>query len=503
MVERPTVPGRLAAAVDRSTAGGVEAFAIPAAFLVALVAGLVPLLAVGSGLPVVVLAIAAIGTYVGAILAMGVAFEGLCAALFVTTAFNVAATVPVPGLGGQAVSVVELLAVAVLVVLLAGDGRALLASFDRTRRLLLGAAAAFALWAVASGIVANGPAPSQALTFGLRQSRQCLLLVCTALLVRRTDPRTAVYPLVLGLAGALVFALDEAVSGAAGYLRFRPLGPTIQGLWPSPSLTAVPFDGSFLFEGGVLGQSRIAVGLAVVFLPLAVLVVTRHRRRIGLVPLALLAIIPVFASTSDAGVIALFAGIGCVGAFLLRERLRRDGFERAKRLVVPVSLCLGAVLALWATVVAVSGGGHLLFVQTNNVAVRLTQFRTAIEFALQYPLFGIGGGTNFDALTGKWVHNVFLATLAATGIPGGLAYAATVCTTAWLGVTHLWRRPASERWLWVGVCTAIGGYLVYAFWTVAFRWHALNAVVWVLMGVVIGTPSVRDRVGDAWPGSNP
>lgn len=487
---------RLRSALRRQVTGG-PVYASLAAFLVAWVVLVVPLGALAFGVPVRLLLVGGVVVYALSITALDLVFEGLCAALFVTAAFNARAFFDTSGALGVGIRLVDLLTLACLGWLLLDRG------FDRTwvrgtgRQVVVGCFSVFVLWTFLTAVVGNGPSSSTALEYGQRQLRYLLLLVTATVLVTETDPRSVLSPLALGTAGALAFAADEVFAGRAGYLvDFGFLGPVIERAWPSPSLTSFRTASTVLYEGGPIGHSRTMVGMAVVFVPLALAVATRSRRDVVLAGAGLLGLVTVVASSSHAGVVGLYGAVACVSVYWLSLALRDVGANRAAKLVGPVAVAAGSLALVWVAVAVAGGAERVLFVSTDNLDVRLAQYSRAVDLAARYPLFGVGGGRNVHALTGSVIHSLFFQQLAATGVTGFLAYVASQATATWLALQRLRRSLAEDGWLWAGVLGGMIGFYSYSFWVVAYWWDPINAVYWILVGVVVGTDPPTDQWGD-------
>jgi len=326
-------------------------------------------------------------------------------------------------------------------------------------------------------------------------------LVLAGVVVDRTDARSVLAPVAFALAGTLVFAVDEVFAGRGGYLvNFGTLGGDIAAVWPSPSLTTFARGGTILYEAGAFGQNRTMVGLAIVFIPLALAAATRSRRYVPLALASGLGLISVIASGSHAAIIGLYGGLLPVLVYVAYLAFDRAGMARARRLVVPVSV-LATVLAVAVALGATAAGyDRILFVRTNNLSIRLGQYQAAIDIVSRYPLFGVGGGRNVRLVANSVVHNLFLQHLAATGLPGGFAYLVSTGTATYVCLRRCLAGQASERWLWVGVLGGILGFYAYGFWVVAYRWELLNAAHWLLVGVVVGAgPCDMGRPAD-WLG---
>jgi len=481
----------------------VQAYTGLAALLTALLVFVVPAGAVLFDAPVRLLLVGAVVLYAMVSVATDGVFEGTFVAFVVVAVFNTRAPspVPLPGLSVHHHRVVVVLAVAVLV-LLYRRGALRWGWFDRPdRKLVVGGFAAFVVWAWVALLVGNGPERSGALWHVNVQLRYLLVLVLAGVVVDRTDARSVLAPVAFALAGTLVFAVDEVFAGRGGYLvNFGTLGGDIAAVWPSPSLTTFARGGTILYEAGAFGQNRTMVGLAIVFIPLALAAATRSRRYVPLALASGLGLISVIASGSHAAIIGLYGGLLPVLVYVAYLAFDRAGMARARRLVVPVSV-LATVLAVAVALGATAAGyDRILFVRTNNLSIRLGQYQAAIDIVSRYPLFGVGGGRNVRLVANSVVHNLFLQHLAATGLPGGFAYLVSTGTATYVCLRRCLAGQASERWLWVGVLGGILGFYAYGFWVVAYRWELLNAAHWLLVGVVVGAgPCDMGRPAD-WLG---
>jgi len=461
------------------------------ALLAGILVGLVPVGAVVFGAPVRLLLVGGAVVYVLASVALDAVFEGAAVAFVFTAVFNTRAMFFVDGPELRLVSLLGLLTAALLV------HRGVPEGWLRRpgRRLVVGAAAVFVLWGALAALLGSGPDREAAIWYVVEQARYLALLVLAALLVDRGDPEDVLAPVTAGLGATLVFAVDEVFAGKGGYLvNFGTVGYDVARLWPSPSLTAFARRGTVLYEAGAFGQNRTIVGLAIVFVPIVLAFSLRSRRHALVSLTGTLGVVSIVASGSHAAIAGLYAGLVPVALYAAHTAFDRAGMARARRLVVPVSLCVGAVAVVAALAAAVSGPQNILFVRTNNLGVRLQQYAAAVDVVARHPLVGVGGGgRNVDVVAGRAVHNLFLYHAAAVGVPGFLAYLTSV-----VGATAVcaWRclvADTGRRWLWVGVLGGLLGFYVYGFWTVAWRWELLNATYWLLVGVVVGVEFGRRR----------
>ncbi|PGF17949.1 hypothetical protein CP556_18800 [Natrinema sp. CBA1119] len=460
-----------------------------AALLITLFVFVVPSAAIVTDISVTRLLIAAATTYVLAIYSMKIVFEGICAATIVLAVFNITAVVTGSHIGGRQIRIVDVLLVGTLCCLLVRQQYDSLSNLGNSGRLTIGSFLLFVLWTFLAGVVGNGPSSTEAFLYAQTQLRYGLLLITAALLVGTTDVRSVIYPLVYALGGALVFAVDEVFSGKSGYpSHLGVLGVELQQIWPAPSLTSFPVDSTVLYVGPPIGQSRIMVGMAIFFIPLVVAAVAQSRVHTALSVAGSLGIVSVLASSSHSGMLAMYAVIGIVLLYWFYRVLGRYGLYRARSMLVPLSVLIGATVIAWTIAATAAGRDEILLIRTNNLNVRLRQYAAAIDIAARYPVFGIGGGENFErVVNSRWgVHNLFLANLVATGVPGFLTYVISVTTATWIGIQQLVRCPVDEKWIWVGILAAMVGFYTYSFWTIAFQRESLNAIYWILAGSVVG-----------------
>lgn len=480
---------RLYTSLARFFPSSSRPFTACAALLTALLVFAVPLAALVTEVSASRLLVVTVIAYVLAIYRMDIVFEGVCAAVIVLAVFNVTAAVVVPNTGGHRVRVIDVLLVGTLCWLLVRQQYDSVSSLRKSGRLAVGFFLFFILWTFLAGVVGNGPSSAEAFLYARAQLRYGLLLVIAALLVETTDVRSVLSPLVVALGGALVFAVDEIFSGTSGYpSHFGALGMELQRIWPTPSLTSFPVDSTILYVGPPVGQNRIMVGMAIFFVPLVVATVARSRLHPAFSVAGVLGVVSVFASTADSAYIALCVAIAIVAVYWCYVVLGRYGLSRAQSLFLPLSMLVGVIAILWGIGAIAAGREQILFVQTNHLGVRLREYTVAVDVAARYPLFGVGGGENFEQLMDRrWgVHNLFLANLVATGVPGFLAYVIGVIGATWLCVERLLRSGLDERWIWVGVFAAMLGFYAYAFWTIAFQRETMNAIYWILVGTTIG-----------------
>lgn len=154
---------------------------------------------------------------------------------------------------------------------------------------------------------------------------------------------------------------------------------------------------------------------------------------------------------------------------------------------------------------SIGGGGDpatisIPYFDLGSLGIRLQQYVAAFFIAADHPLFGVGGA-NYPyiakqyglpaKLRGHWfpMHNMYLATLAETGIPGFLLFMATLAMIFREGI----RRVLADRsgdLLAAGLFAGMLGYAAVMFWEVNVR-ITLLLPFWLLMGALVADNESR------------
>ncbi len=147
---------------------------------------------------------------------------------------------------------------------------------------------------------------------------------------------------------------------------------------------------------------------------------------------------------------------------------------------------------------SVLDGLSIPFFDIGNLGIRLIQYVAGIDLFVQYPLFGIGGA-NFIYYATEYglpkplpLHNIYIALLAETGLPGFLLFITLVGSVLWYGSKAATR--TSGGLLCVGLLCGMIGYLAFGFWdTLPLTQVPSFFAFWILAGTVVGTYSHRER----------
>ena len=144
----------------------------------------------------------------------------------------------------------------------------------------------------------------------------------------------------------------------------------------------------------------------------------------------------------------------------------------------------------------------------SGLGVRLRQVVAGLDLFFQYPVFGIGGANfhfvaeAFGLPQPMWLHNVYVALLAETGLPGFLLYVAALGFVVAAGGRLLVGEDGRNGdWLLaLGVVAALCAHLGTMLFQPTYVRAQLLLPFWALCGLLVGTErrrvSNRDRKSD-------
>lgn len=126
----------------------------------------------------------------------------------------------------------------------------------------------------------------------------------------------------------------------------------------------------------------------------------------------------------------------------------------------------------------------------SHLGVRFQQYGLAFDILPQYPIVGIGGG-NFQYVAARVLgrpmplHNMYLAILIETGVPGFLLYMATIGSVFWLGGRLV--LSSGSRLLVIGILSGMVGYLGFGMWDHLMIDRVVSFFTfWALAGTIVG-----------------
>jgi O-antigen ligase len=454
----------------------------------------VPVVAAILDIPTAILVVVAALCYLAVVVATGRAFEGLTSAVFVLTLFDIAVTlVEGPGIATVDVVAVDVIAIPLLLVLLYeafDDGFSV--RFE-ARTIAVFGFIAFVFWTFAAGIVANGVSGAAALMFAIEQLRYLVVFVVTLLIVRRTNAWCAVYPFVIAAGGNLLVSLAQIANG--GMLGFPFLGEP-----PDRYLGSFTFLGTEIatgfYAGGFVGHGRELAMVLFMFIPLVVVVSLRHSwPQVGLAGVAVAAsVLSIRVADTDAGwatliLLGVLFGTSLFVVLLIRVKRRYSTMATVPVLGVMSVFWMLLVRLIWA---AFESSDGIPLLRTSSLGIRIDEYVAAVNVAIQYPLFGIGGN-NFYLVSERYVqrpnlgvHNTFLSHLAATGFVGLFFYLLAVLAALYLAARLAVSATGNERLLWIGMFCAMIAFHAYSSWMAAYHWTVGNSAFWLLCGVTVG-----------------
>lgn len=139
-------------------------------------------------------------------------------------------------------------------------------------------------------------------------------------------------------------------------------------------------------------------------------------------------------------------------------------------------------------------GLSIPFFDISTLGVRLQQYVIGLDLFIAHPIFGIGG-MNFVYVSVEHglprpmaMHNIYIALLAGTGLPGFLLYVGALVVVLWCG----WQAATADttdqnRLLLVGVLAGLIGALAFGFWDHLFLTKITVAIpFWILAGALVG-----------------
>lgn len=520
-----------------------------ALFLTALLVAVVPVVALTTGVPALLLVILAGLLYAAVLLATENVFQGLCAAVFVLVTF--AANVPLIQLpiggGGYTDPQLEILLVDIVAIPFAGlllwwlySGKISI-SFGR-ERIAGYALAGFVGWSLLAALVANGPSRLAALFYVVVQFRYLLLFAIAAVVVKYIGIHSAVYSLAIAVLGQSAYAVAETLNrGSFGLTR---LGDA-PGSVPARVFAIGPLQfESAIYAGGFVGTTRVLIAFLLLVIPVLIAIVVRRST-----PWKIAAAMTLIASTflvrvgrADSGWMAFLFTALLIAVALCALWLTADTDHTIRDGMFDYAAGIGSVIGSAALSVflfsqreisktstgetgeSVDTGGssegsssaqegsetgsdaiiqvlnHVPFIDTANLSIRLQQYIAAINIGLQYPLFGIGG-MNFPLVAESYglpwpiaIHNVYLSVLASTGIPGMLLFLLSIGAVLVIA-GKMALSPDGDRLFWAMLVCGILGFYAYLFWVTVYNGVAALAF-WVLAGAVVGASQRQHRTGE-------
>lgn len=502
-------------------------------FLTMLLVVAVPVVAVSTGVPTLVL-VAVAGLLYGIVLVVtDTVFEGLCGAVFVLCTFS--GNLPIfermteAGATQLSLMLVDFVAIPLAVLFLCWNRGFSIPTGRRLETVVGYALAGVVVWSVLAAIVSNGPSRFGALTYVVMQARYLLLFAVVVGIVRYTGLRTALSSLLVALGGQLSYAIAEVLNrGSFGltYLGDVP-GMTIGTFFVGP----VAFQSS-MYAGGFVGTSRGLLLLVVLLSPILIERVVNGSsvQRVLSVAYLLASVFVVRVSATDAGWMAFLLALLAVAGMLTYVGYASDildstaetihylyGYLCAFGMAVLSVLLFSGREILVQTTTGIQGRSdvhlsavtlsiaellqHVPFVGLANLVVRIQQYVVAIEIGLTYPLFGLGG-RNFPLVAESYgfaqpiaVHSVYFSYLADIGFVGTVLFLVAFVLPAVVALGETVRTDGDDRLLWGMSACGLVGFYAYSFWTTGYTIPAASLTFWAFAGTIVGARRRRTHTG--------
>jgi O-antigen ligase/tetratricopeptide (TPR) repeat protein len=290
-----------------------------------------------------------------------------------------------------------------------------------------------------------------------------------------------------------VMFLFSAVDLASWYLGW-PDGPP----WPALGFgfrpPAIPRFGFALMRSNHLAAYVAPLASVVVACGVAA---TSQWRRAGWLAFGLLLIGIVAGTGSKGGTLGMLVGLGALafGAWLARSAgSARFRVTRTRLVLVALMLAALSLLGMLTAAYVMGRGGAAAL---RSAASRFDIWVVALRMLADYPLLGVGPG-DFGLAYLQYrdpiqlttphshAHNMFLHTLATTGIAGGLA-ALWLVVTFLLAFWRLWRADVDrhQRWIRLGSLCGLVAFATHGLVDTLFVFPPVTLVVIVLAALAL------------------
>jgi putative inorganic carbon (HCO3(-)) transporter len=296
--------------------------------------------------------------------------------------------------------------------------------------------------------------------------------------------------LLLSTIGVALFGFYQAIDGSYTDIYFR--------LYPFHEESLEPWVGritSFLFHfNSLAGYLNLVIPFAVAC---AVLARDRALQVLGLA-CACAAAVAVVLTQSRGGILAL-AGVLVIGVWLL-----------VPRLVARIAICCGgALVCLFLLPPLLNHFDRLQGVDEFTQDTRLAAWQAAVIMFLDHPLLGVGYG-NYRFLSANFVpgaepgkvesHNLYLGSLAETGLIGFLAFFALLRAFLLLSLRSMRGQDGLSRIVAFGVCGAITATLIHGAVDYLFNISPqFGTLFWLVLG--LGSCAMMRATSEAIPGT--
>ncbi|UPM41897.1 O-antigen ligase family protein [Halocatena salina] len=499
--------------------------------LTVLLVGVVPLVTLITGFPLLaVVAIAGV-VYAGWAVLTDNFLEGLCSGVIVLCTFQ--AEIPIAGIsrGGQLgaytleIMLVDVAAVPLAVLLLVWTSARFRLPTDRSARIAGYALAGLVVWATIAAVMGDGPSTMMGLFFSVAQLRHLLLFGIAMVIGRYVGLRTVTYSLLIAVGGHVLFAIAEVFNRGSFGLSYlgEASGYGFETFYIGPiAVTASTY------AGGFAGIARILTALLLLVIPIAVERVIRGSNWQQVLSLGFITggVFLLRVSATDSGWAAFLLTVPLMigSVAYIHRTAEEDGlglYDYARGYATTVGAGLLSCLLFFSRTASqeapepepapepVDGSGMLSridseiiismldavpLINTGNLSIRVQQYVAALEIGITNPLFGIGG-MNFSLVAQSYgvsraisMHNVYLSFLVGTGIPGILLFVTSLLAVLVVAVKNAVTAIDEDRLLWAMIACGMLGFHAINFWIAAGEIGKVAYMTfWMLAGAVVGS----------------
>ncbi|REA02034.1 hypothetical protein DEQ92_14100 [Haloferax sp. Atlit-6N] len=396
----------------------------------------------------------------------------------------------------------------------------------------------FVLWSIASALIGNPEQRSVALYYSIYMSFGLLALSVGYRCVRSgiLDLYDVMISFVIAVAGHTVFGIAQFINQKP--FGFSFLGETGRMSWTN--FVSLGLLGEYkigVIISGFSGGSGPLSVLVVMALPITLALAYEYQSVVRICLLSVTAIMSIvlrLTAKDAARAAALISILMFVTLLVWKNRayirtVQRKVMWRLVPLAFTLLVSVGSLLYPTYTTDAtppntgetastgdagISDGvinstdvtpPSIPFFNLDTLGVRLQQYVLAAYLFFRDPIFGIGGG-NFPYLGAKYgiakpagqvlaypIHNLYLALLTETGLPGFIFYMSAITVGLW-NAWGLYRstEQLSETVVTVGLLASLVGYLAVLFWVINIRFTYL-VPFWLLVGSIVGVQANNEK----------
>lgn len=356
----------------------------------------------------------------------------------------------------------------------------------------------FVAWTFVSAAVNHGPSRTIALFMSILYVRFFLAFMIAATIAPLLPVRAVLYAVAAAAVANAVWACAQALNQSTFYLSY--LGERLSLATRDVEAFGIEYS-TGLFAGGFVGDRGALSTMTVLVIPLLLYTVSRYRLTNWRGPAAVLALLPIggslAVSQSDTAVVATIGVITLTTVFIAWGRLplwiTKPVTQRPRLAGLATAGALGG-LGVVILLIGVEGGGLPTTSGSSSFGSRLHNYAVFLRIALDYPIFGIGGGNaelvslQRGATDVYAPHSFVVATAAEYGFVGlGLLGGAIIAVLWRTWIVAISKHPDARY-----AMVLLIGMLAYwgiSFWGQIWTNTTTNLVFWLLGGMMAGLES--------------